>query len=91
MQEGFRLLAAAGFQAGLRLWSSENEQEEYCKQQLCCCLTLQTHWALPGSFWNALFVRHGVASEGSETGVILKHHVCLAVPQTTRRVCLTVG
>lgn len=37
------------------------------------------------------FVRHGVASEGSEPGVILKHHICLAVPQTTCRVCLTVG
>ena len=37
------------------------------------------------------FVRRGVASEGSGPGVILKHHICLAVPKTTCRVCLTVG
>lgn len=55
MQEGLRLLAAAGSQAGLRLQSSENKREEYCKGQLHCSLTLQTHLRFAGSFWNALF------------------------------------
>ena len=47
MQEGLRLQAAAGSQAGLRLQSSENEQEESYKRQLHCSLTLQTRLAFP--------------------------------------------
>lgn len=47
MQEGLRLLAAVASQAGLRLQSSENEQEESYKRKLHCSLTLQTRLALP--------------------------------------------